>query len=385
MYEEPGHVTLAQARDHLERVKRAHEAGCLDETAAALRSGPSRGKTVRELAEGFYKLRILPKRSGPQEVRRTLDSDILPAIGEKALRAVTKEDCRDIVLGVVKRGSPSQAGKVFDHLREFFGWVQGFGEDLPVDPMAVLDKDALGVENNARDRFLTEEEIPLYWHALKKPGLNGRGLSCQVQLALRVLLLVPERTGELMKGEWREVDFGEAVWTVPVAHQKLNPKVKRPKPWRVPLAPQVLEIFREMKEIAGASPFILASDAKTGRLNDKALIQALTGLQETERQKDGKRIPVTPLLDLPGGHLTVHDLRHTFRTVAVDKLGVLPFIAERCLHHSQGKTEGRYDHYDYLKERRAALELWGKYVQRLVEPHAAKVASLEMAARHPIA
>ena len=37
-------------------------------------------------------------------------------------------------------------------------------------------------------------------------------------------------------------------------------------------------------------------------------------------------------------------------------------VAERCLNHSLGGLVGVYDQHDYLKERRAALELWATFL-----------------------
>jgi hypothetical protein len=57
-------------------------------------------------------------------------------------------------------------------------------------------------------------------------------------------------------------------------------------------------------------------------------------------------------------------------------LGVSFHVAERCLNHSLGKIAATYDVGDYLTERRAALEKWDAYVERLVSPGEAKVAFL---------
>ena len=54
---------------------------------------------------------------------------------------------------------------------------------------------------------------------------------------------------------------------------------------------------------------------------------------------------------------TLHDLRRTART-HLASLGVQPHIAERCLNHKLPGINDTYDTYDYLDERRAALELW---------------------------
>ena len=54
---------------------------------------------------------------------------------------------------------------------------------------------------------------------------------------------------------------------------------------------------------------------------------------------------------------TPHDLRSTCRS-HLSALGVETVVAERCLNHSLGGLVAVYDQHDYMKERRAALNLW---------------------------
>jgi integrase len=101
-------------------------------------------------------------------------------------------------------------------------------------------------------------------------------------------------------------------------------------------------------------------------LTEKSLNHAMRRLFE------GKE----PVLKFEGERPTPHDLRRTTRTHLGDKLGVPWHIAERCLNHKLGGVTEVYDVADYLTERRAALEKWDAYVQRLVAPGEAKVAFL---------
>jgi hypothetical protein len=53
------------------------------------------------------------------------------------------------------------------------------------------------------------------------------------------------------------------------------------------------------------------------------------------------------------------------------RLGVLPAIIERVLNHlsgAQGGLQGVYQRYDYLPERKAALEAWGALVEQMTSP-----------------
>ncbi len=63
-------------------------------------------------------------------------------------------------------------------------------------------------------------------------------------------------------------------------------------------------------------------------------------------------------------HFAVHDLRRTCRSLLAS-LRVPSHIAERCLNHKLKGVEGIYDRYDYLDERKEALEK----VTNLVKNH----------------
>jgi len=61
---------------------------------------------------------------------------------------------------------------------------------------------------------------------------------------------------------------------------------------------------------------------------------------------------------------TLHDLRRTCRT-GLSRLGVPPHIAERVLNHAQERIAGTYDRFEYLAEKREALEKWARHLEGL--------------------
>src|SRR5262249_25600895 len=64
---------------------------------------------------------------------------------------------------------------------------------------------------------------------------------------------------------------------------------------------------------------------------------------------------------------TWHDLRRTCDT-GLAKLRVPPHIREAVLNHVRTGTEARhYNRYDYLAEKREALEAWAQHVMAAVE------------------
>ncbi|MGZ8322030.1 MAG: tyrosine-type recombinase/integrase [Rhodoplanes sp.] len=66
---------------------------------------------------------------------------------------------------------------------------------------------------------------------------------------------------------------------------------------------------------------------------------------------------------------TIHDLRRTFAT-RMAELGVQPHVVERLLNHATGTLSPialTYNKASYLKEMRAAVDLYQEYLQRLFE------------------
>ena len=270
-----GHATLAQAREWLRRLKEAARVGRLAEVEAELRAwlkegteAPARpgaaaapaGPTVKEVADEWYRRRILPVRTQPQSVRRTLDRDVLPSIGERVFTEVDELDLGRIVDAVVDRGAKTYAGTVLSHLKQLWRWAQGRGY-LKVgavrlgNPAAALEAASFRVVKGKRARFATDGELRQLWLRLEKPLKGFRTMDPVLSLGLRVLLLTGVRSGELRRATWSEVDLEEAIWVVPPEHQKLKPGQPR-IPWVVPLTPGVVALLRELQRVTRPGGFV---------------------------------------------------------------------------------------------------------------------------------
>ena len=76
---------------------------------------------------------------------------------------------------------------------------------------------------------------------------------------------------------------------------------------------------------------------------------------------------------------SIHDLRRTVGT-GLGKLGISRFIIARILNHADRTVTGIYDRYEYLDEKRRALEAWGRYLENLVTPSGSNMAPIRSAA-----
>jgi hypothetical protein len=99
----------------------------------------------------------------------------------------------------------------------------------------------------------------------------------------------------------------------------------------------------------GKKPFSGYSKAK------RALDRAIARL----RKKDGRE-------PMPSWQLS-RDVRRTAKTLMA-RAGVRPDISERVLAHVIPGVEGIYDRYEYLAEKRDALEKLAALIDRMLHP-----------------
>jgi integrase len=364
---DPEHVGLAAARNKLDELQRAQREGRLSEV---LGDAPGAPGTVKDLADKFYTLRIVPHRRCPETVRDALDRDVLPRIGARKLSAFSTAACRSVVEAVIERGATTYAGRVLQVLKQLgrFGQASGY---LAANPAAPLEPTMLGVAAETSDRWLSSDEIVTWWKAL-----DASEMTHTVRLGLRFLLLTGLRTGELLHAKWADVDFDAATLTVPVENQKLTKRgMRNARPFVVPLAPAAVELLNELRRLAEglgdskeaerAKQWVLAStEAEEGHLTDKTLARAM------RRMFEGKKPHLTIPLASP------HDLRRTMRSHYEQTLGIEPHVAERALNHSLGRIVSTYTRGDYLPARRDAAERWADFVMRLVRGEEAKVMAI---------
>ncbi len=197
----------------------------------------------------------------------------------------------------------------------------------------------LGERPPKRQRLmLTKEEL----HLLLNAGMRRRNM-----LIIRILLATAVRSAELYKAKWEDVQLEEARWHIP--------KSKTGAAMDIPLPSVVAGWFRELREMAGESAYVLPAWTR-GR--------AARNGGDTYVSKDSIREAIGYWLDIEKPavrRFTPHDLRSTMKS-HMRALGVPRDISEMCLNHKLSGVEGIYDLHTYFDERKAALEKWARFL-----------------------
>ena len=142
-----------------------------------------------------------------------LDRDILPAFKNRLLTEIGADDLRALCNKVKARGAPATAVHIRDIVKQVFGFAILQGEKV-ANPA-----DDVGPSSIAtfvpKDRALSPTEIRVMHRMMETVATYPT-----IRLALRLILLTLVRKSELIEATWAEVDFENALWTIPKERMK---------------------------------------------------------------------------------------------------------------------------------------------------------------------
>lgn len=278
---------------------------------------------MRAFADDYMERHATPnKRPGPaREDRSMLDRIVLPKLGSRKVKDVTRRDIESLLLSL--KDKPYQANRVRALLSKMFSLAVGWRwrTDNPV----------LGIpkfQEHKRDRWLRNDELARLRDALDDSP-NQRAAN-----VVRLLLLTGARRSEVMTATWDQFDLTRAVWTKP-AHTTKQKRMEH-----VPLSSQALALLEAIRNEADKeNPYVFPGNA--------------TGKPLIDIKKFWSDIRAKAKL----GDVRLHDLRHTYASHLVSA-GESLAIVGRLLGHTQPQTTQRYSHLadDPL---RAATEKFG--------------------------
>ena len=274
----------------------------------------------------------------------------------KDAAAITRRDLISF-LDEVKRAAPVQANRIQSVVCGLFNWAVE-DEILDANPIARLKKRA---KEAASTRVLSDVEIWVLWRALD----NTEETSAEIATALRVLLLVGQRPGEVagaVQAELKNIDEPKnARWEIAAERMKAR------RPHVVPLTPMARELFsnmlarrREEDDKTGifASRFIGRATLARHSLS-QALRRVITRLSPEDVNADVIR-------SLQNDPPTPHDFRRTVAT-GLAALGIPREDRLAVLAHQASDIHGAvYDKYERLREKRIALERWEHHVATIL-------------------
>ncbi|MCS3744349.1 integrase [Rhizobium sp. BK661] len=304
-----------------------------DRKAARLAAVPTFEKAARlhhaDRAEGFR------NRKHIDQWINTLERYVFPKIGKSLVNALGPTDFA-ACLKPIWLLKPDTASRIKQRCNEVMNWAAANGY-IVASPVGVVDK-LLPKQPSKRERVAHQPALP--WRDL--PNFFSDVLHAGVPKAphqmLELLVLTACRSGEVSQMQWSEIDFSDAIWTVPA--KRMKAKVIH----RVPLTPRGIEILESRLKKSETGEGLVFPSRKNTPMSDMALTKIL-------RDKAVKS-------DTPGRIATAHGFRSSFRDWASEN-GYSRDVAERALAHTvKNAVEAAYHRTDLIDQRRVMMSAW---------------------------
>ncbi len=325
--------------------------------------------TVKAILESYLAIACGMKRDGEgtpifADKRRTTPEKVsayerfvYPQIGAYQITTLTRSRITAMLDKIAKENGAVMADRTLSYLSAGLTW-HAARVDNWVSPI-VRGMARTKPRQRAGKRVLDDQEIRDVWAAL---DVAEKTPPCY-RAYVRTLLLTALRRTECSHGVWAEIatvnrynidGFRGIVWTIP------EERMKNHLAHAVPLTDAALSLIGHrpahalgdyiFSNTGGKLPFSGYSKAKA----------ALDAAVNAMREKDGRG---------PMPAWNIHDLRRTAKTLMA-RAGVRPHVSERVLSHVIAGVEGVYDCYEYLDEKRDALERLAALVDRIIHPAA---------------
>lgn len=288
--------------------------------------------SLADAMERFFEEHVEPKRKvrTAAEYRRAANLHIYPVLGNKRLSEISRTDVSR--LHYAMRDKPYQANRTLALLSSFFNWTERHSlRPDGANPCRHVEKYA----ERKRERYLSEEEIHRLGDVLIALEDSGH-ITPWMAAAVRLLLFTGARLSEILTLRWSEVDLANGLLRLP--DSKTGAKT-------IYLPPPAIQVLATLPRI-DSNPYVICGAKQEAHL--------------VNLEKPWRRIRKAAGLD----DVRLHDLRHTFASVAARNGLSLPVIGA-LLGHSQPATTARYAHLSADPLREAAGRIAGEIAGRL--------------------
>lgn len=334
-------ISLANARKRREEARTLlangqdpGEAKKAEKMAAALKEASSFELVAREW---FGKNKPVWSPGHSLTVMCRLEKDVFPAIGSKPVSEITASDIRTMLLKIEARGAVETATRIKIMCGQVFRYAVATGR-LEHDPSAALKSREIFRKREIRHHAAITDPKELAPLLMAIDEYQGTFV---VKSALQLTPLLFVRPGELQNMEWSDIDFEEALWSIPAERMKMR------QPHLVPLSGQSLKILQGLHPATGHGRYVF-----TGRgsrpMSNNSINAALR------------------YLGYDSDTVTGHGFRATARTILDEVLGFRVDLIEHQLAHAVRDPNGRaYNRTSFLDDRRQMMQSWADYLDSL--------------------
>lgn len=278
---------------------------------------------------------VEPREVGRCPAERLLTDLVVPKWNGRLLESIRRTDVMEMLDAVVLDRGTNVAREVRKHLVGLFSWAIDRGL-VDISPAAGIKRKDLRYES--RKRVLSMEELRRVWDAAGELGYPFGPW-------VRLLILTGQRKSEIagLRREWFDEDL-DRVFVIPADVYKTGIA------HAVPLSAPAWAIVEELPRWNEGTHLLSGTSGRNG----------ISGFSKGEARLRKKIAELETKSELPPmAHFEMHDIRRSLTTHMI-RIGIREEHVERVLGHKIGGVAATYNQHDYLPEKRAALEKWGK-------------------------
>ena len=307
---------LKDARDKRDEVRKLLAAGIdpSEHRKAIKAAGEEKAANSFEVIarEWFTKQSKIWAESHSSKIMLRLEKDLFPWLGPRPIADVSAPEILSCLRRVESRGAVESSHRILQNCGQIMRYAIATGRATqnPADAL----KGALTPVKATHRAAITE---PKAIGALLRAIDDYQG-ALATRCALRLAPMVFVRPTELRSIEWAEIDFDNALWTIPAEKMKMR------ESHIVPLSKQALEILGEIKPLTGHGRYAFPSARSPKRpMSNNAVLSALRRMGYEKDEMSG------------------HGFRAMARTVLDEILHVRPDFIEHQLAHAVRDPNGR--------------------------------------------
>jgi len=334
-------VTLEQARKKREEA-RANKAAGLDPGEVKRREKVERTERAKNTFEAVARawMEVHSTKVKPKTLHiymPVLEKFVFPIIGKMPVKNLKAPDFLEVLRRMEDHGhlyTAKRANIVCGMIMRFAVAI-GLAE---LDPLPSLRGSMKAYKGKHLAAMTDPKDVGRLLRAIwSYPG------SFVVTCALKIAPYVFVRPGELQHARWADIDLESCEW------RYTAPKTNTPH--IVPLAPQVMEILKELHPLTGHGEYVFPASWQKGKpMGKTTLIAALRGMGIGQEE------------------MTPHGFRAMARTLLDEVLGERYDLIEQQLAHMVRDPNGRaYNRTVHLAERKRMMSRWAEYLDGLRE------------------
>ena len=198
-------------------------------------------------------------------VKRRMESDILPCIGERPIAEIEAPELVSMVKAIEARGARDIAKRALETTGQVFRHAIAHGYARRNPAKDIRPSDILQTVRKVNYARIDAKELPALLRSIEV--YQGTPIT---RLAIKLMAFTFVRTSELIGAKWAEFDLHSERWNIPAERMKMR------TPHIVPLSKQAIEVLEMLRTLTGQSEWLFPGDQNSKQpMSNNTILKAL--------------------------------------------------------------------------------------------------------------